>query len=199
VTGYYGQGLDRVPLVWRYQKEIAGSGALGDLGSHLISLTYLWAGPVQRLTAQMKTFIPERPLPGRPGEMGKVDVDDDVQIIGELAGGGMVNLSASRTYTGRGNYQRVEVSGTEGAAVYDNSKPDELLVCLGRAFRDRGAWVTLPVGRQHRLTQLHTFVDAILQNKPPDDVKPNFAIGLAVQQVMEAAERSAERGAWVEV
>ncbi|HET7771143.1 MAG TPA: Gfo/Idh/MocA family oxidoreductase [Chloroflexota bacterium] len=199
VTGYYGQGLDRVPLVWRYQKAVAGSGALGDLGSHLISLTYLWAGPVKRLTAQMKTFIPERPLPGKPGELGKVDVDDDVQMIGELASGGMINLSASRTYTGRGNYQRIEVSGTEGGAVYDNSKPDELLVCLGKAFRERGAWATLPVGRQHRLTQLHTFVDAILQKKAPEDVRPNFAVGLEVQKVMEAAERSAERGAWVEV
>src|SRR5687767_6925280 len=59
VTGYYGQGLDRVPLVWRYQKEIAGRGALGDLGSHLISLTSLWAGPVKPLTAQMKTVIGE--------------------------------------------------------------------------------------------------------------------------------------------
>src|SRR5688572_17671097 len=175
VTGYYGQGLDRVPLVWRYQKAIAGSGALGDLGSHLISLTYLWAGPVKRLTAQLKTFITERPLPGKPGEMGKVDVDDDVQLIGELANGGMINLSASRTYTGRGNYQRVEVSGRDGAAVYDNSKPDELLVCLGKAFRDRGAWATLPVGRQHRMTQLHTFVDAVLQGRAPDEVKPNFA------------------------
>ncbi|HEU5316024.1 MAG TPA: Gfo/Idh/MocA family oxidoreductase [Chloroflexota bacterium] len=199
VTGYYGQGLDRASLVWRYQKAVAGSGALGDLCSHIISLTYLWAGPVARLTAQLKTFIPERPLPGKPNEMGKVDVDDDVQLIGELAGGGMVNLSASRTYTGRGNYQRIEVSGRDGAAVYDNSKPDELLVCLGKAFRDRGAWVTLPAGRQHRMTQLHTFVDAILAGKKPEEVLPNFGVGLAVQTVMGAVERSAESGRWVEV
>ena len=47
--------------------------------------------------------------------MGTVDVDDDVQLIGELASGGLVNLSASRSYTGRGNYQRIEVSGRAGA------------------------------------------------------------------------------------
>ena len=199
VTGYYGQGLDRMPRVWRYQKEIAGSGALGDLCSHIISLTYLWAGKVSRLTAQMKTFIPERPLPGRPGEMGKVDVDDDVQLIGELANGGMVNLAASRTYTGRGNYQRREVSGTEGGVVYDNSKPEELLVCLGKAFRDRGQWVVMGTGRQHRMTQLHTFVDGVLEGKRPEEVVPNFGVGLEVQRVMEAVERSAVSGTWIDV
>lgn len=201
VTGYYGQGNALTPnatMAWRFQKEVAGSGALGDLGSHLISLTYLWAGPVKRLTAQMKTFVHERRIAGTD-QMGKVDVDDDVQIIGELASGGLINLSASRTYSGRGNYQRVEVSGREGGVVYDNSKPDELQVCLGGAFRDRGAWATLPVGRQHRATQLHTFVDAILEGKRPDEVRPNFAVGLDVQKVMEAAQRSAETGAWVEI
>ena len=199
VTGYYGQGLDRTPLVWRYQKSIAGSGALGDLCSHIISLTYLWAGPIARLTAQMKTFIPERPLPGQPDQLGTVDVDDDVQLIGDLAGGGMVNLSASRTYTGRANYQRIEVSGTEGGAVYDNSKPEELSVCLGKAWRERNAWGTMPVGRQHRLTQMHQFVDAILGGKAPADVRPNFEVGLAVQRVMDAAERSAASGQWVAI
>lgn len=201
VTGYYGQGNALTPnptLSWRFQKAIAGSGALGDLGSHLISLTYLWAGPVSRLTAQMKTYVHERKVPGTD-QMGTVDVDDDVQIIGELASGGMINLSASRTYTGRGNYQRVEVSGREGGVVYDNSKPDELLVCLGKAFRDRGAWVSMPVAASYRRTQLHTFVDAVLEDKNPDDVLPNFRIGLEVQKVMEAAEKSAASGSWVEV
>lgn len=201
VTGYYAQGnaLGRGPLAWRYQKAIAGSGALGDLASHLFSLTSLWAGPIARLTAQMKTFVHQRRLPGSETEMGTVDVDDDVQLIGELAGGGLVNLSASRTYTGRGNYQRIEVSGREGGAVYDNSKPDELSVCLGRAWRERQAWGTLPAGRQHRLTQMHVFVNGILTGKAPAEVRPNFEVGLEVQKVMDAAERSAAAGAWVDV
>jgi predicted dehydrogenase len=188
-----------MPLVWRFQKAIAGSGALGDLGSHLISLTYLWAGPIKRLTAQTKTFVHQRPLPGQPGEMGTVDVDDDVQLIGELAGGGLVNLAASRTYTGRANYQRIEVSGRTGGAVYDNDKPNELAVCLGNAWRERNAWATLPAGRQHRVTQMHLFVDGILQGKAPSEVRPNFEVGLAVQRVMDAAERSAATGQWVEL
>jgi predicted dehydrogenase len=199
VNGYYGQGfaLGQVPLVWRFQKAIAGSGALGDLGSHLFSLTYLWAGPISRLTAQLKTFVHERPLPGRETERGTVDVDDDVQLIGELAGGGLVSLAASRTYTGRANYQRVEVSGRDGAAVYDNSHPEELSVCLGRAWRERQAWATLPAGRRYRATQMHLFVDGILQGKAPAEVLPNFQVGLEVQRVMDAAERSAASGQWV--
>jgi predicted dehydrogenase len=202
VTGYYAQGNALNPrgtLTWRFQKEIAGSGALGDLGSHLISLTYLWAGPIKRLTAQTKTFVHQRRLPGSETEMGAVDVDDDVQIIGELASGGLINLSASRTYTGRSNYQRVEVSGREGGAVYDNSRPDELQVCLGSAWRDRNAWATMSAGRQHRLTQHHTMVDAILAGRMPEEVLPNFRVGLEVQKVMDRTLESAETGRWVDV
>lgn len=201
VTGYYAQGnaLGKAPLVWRFQRAVAGSGALGDLGSHLISLTYFWAGPIARLTAQMKTFVHRRRLPGSETEFGPVDVDDDVQLLGELASGGLVNLSASRTYTGRGNYQRVEVSGREGGVVYDNSRPDVLSVCLGRAWSSRSAWADLPVGRQHRMTQMHVFVDAILQGKAPAEVLPNFEVGLAVQRVMDGAERSAASGQWVDL
>ena len=55
-------------MAWRFQKAIAGSGALGDLGSHIISLTYLWGGPITRLTAQMKTFVHRRRLPGSSEE-----------------------------------------------------------------------------------------------------------------------------------
>jgi predicted dehydrogenase len=201
VTGYYAQSyaLGPAPLTWRFQKAIAGSGALGDLCSHIISLAYWWAGPIARLVAQLKTFVPQRPLPGNPTEMGTVDVDDDVQLIGELAGGGLVSLAASRTYVGRSNYQRIEVSGRAGAAVYDNSTPDPLLVCVGKAWRERQAWAALPVGRQHRLTQMHVFLDGILQGKAPEEVQPNFAVGLAVQRVLDAAERSAAGGHWVDV
>lgn len=201
VTGYYAQSyaLGPAPLTWRFQKDIAGSGALGDLCSHIISLTHWWAGPITRLVAQLKTFVHERPLPDNPAVMGKVDVDDDVQVIGELASGGLVSLAASRTYVGRSNYQRIEVSGRAGAAVYDNSAPDQLLVCVGRAWRERQAWAPLPAGRQHRVTQMHAFIDGILQGKAPQEVLPNFATGLAVQRVLDAAERSAATGRWVAI
>ena len=201
VTGYYAQGnaLGNAPLVWRFQKSIAGSGALGDLGCHLISLAYLWAGPIARLTAQMKTVVHQRRLPGSEAEMGTVDVDDDVQLMGDLAGGGICNLSASRTYTGRRNYQRVEVCGRDGGAVYDNSSPDELSVCVGRPWRERSAWATMAAGRQHRVTQMHAFVDAVLAGKAPAEVLPNFHVGLEVQRVMDAAQRSATSGQWEEV
>jgi predicted dehydrogenase len=201
VTGYYAQSyaLGRAPLAWRFQRAVAGSGALGDLGSHLISLTHFWAGPIARLTAQLKTFVHRRPLPGNETELGPVDVDDDVQLIGELAGGGLVTLAASRTYAGRANYQRVEVSGREGGAVYDNARPDVLSVCLGRAWRAAEAWGDLPAGRRHRLTQLHVFLEGILAGRSPAEVQPGFPVGLAVQRVMDAVERSASGGRWVEV
>ncbi len=198
INGYYGQGfgLTDMPMRWRFQRAIAGSGALGDLGSHLISLTYLWGGKIRRLTAHTKTFVHERRVEGTD-QMAPVDVDDDVQVIGELESGALINLSASRTYAGRGNFQRVEVSGFKGGAVYNNSHSDELEVCLGDAWVSRNQWGTLKVQPKHRVTQMQVFPNAILEGRAPADVLPNFQIGLEVQRVMEAIEESASSGQWV--
>lgn len=200
VNGYYGQGnaFGDEPMRWRFQRAIAGSGALGDLGSHLISLTYFWGGRIARLTAQMKTFVPDRRVEGTD-DRAPVDVDDDVQLIGELEGGALVNLSASRTYSGRGNFQRVEVSGFEGGAVYDNTHRSRLEVSLGKPWTRRNQWATMDAQPRHHLTQMHVFVDAILHGRAPAEVLPNFEVGLEVQRVMDAVERSAATGQWVDV
>ena len=200
VNGYYGQGnaFGDGPMRWRFQKAIAGSGALGDLGSHLISLTHLWGGRIARLTAQMKTFVHDRQVEGT-SERAPVDVDDDVQLLGELENGALVNLSASRTYAGRANFQRVEVSGFDGGAVYDNSERSRLEVCLGQAWTARNQWAMMQALPRHHLTQMHVFADAILAGKAPVEVLPNFEVGLEVQRVMDAVERSARTGAWVEL
>jgi predicted dehydrogenase len=200
VNGYYGQGnaFGDGPMRWRFQKAIAGSGALGDLGSHLISLTHFWGGRIVRLTAHTKTFVHDRVVEGTD-ERAPVDVDDDVQVIGELENGALVNLSASRTYAGRANFQRVEVSGFEGGAVYDNSHRSQLEVCLGSPWTRWNQWSTMQALPKHHLTQMHVFADAILAGTAPEAVLPNFQIGLEVQRVMEAIERSATSGQWVEL
>ena len=66
----------RFPLVWRLQQRFAGSGALGDLGSHIIDLARLLVGEVAAVCALTETFVAERPLPGDQSATGRVDVDD---------------------------------------------------------------------------------------------------------------------------
>jgi len=74
------------PYIWRVDKKAAGSGALGDLGAHIIDLGRFLVGEVKSVAAMMRTFIPERPLPDGSG-MGKVEVDDAFVAAVEFANG----------------------------------------------------------------------------------------------------------------
>ncbi len=73
------------PMIWRLQKSVAGSGALGDLGAHIIDLARFLVGDVKSVSAMTKTFIPERPW--GDGTMGKVDVDDAFAAVVEFENG----------------------------------------------------------------------------------------------------------------
>jgi len=134
------------PLVWRLQKDRAGSGALGDIGAHIIDLTQFVTG--QRITgvsAITETFVKERPLPvgsagltasveGGPAPgpdgnglaTGLVTVDDAVAFVARLDGGALATYEASRFATGRKNALRVEINGSLGSLVFDLERLNEL-------------------------------------------------------------------------
>ena len=111
--------------VWRLDKSVAGSGALGDLGSHIIDLArYLVAEPT-KLMAMTKTFIDERPLPDGSG-MGKVEVDDAFVSTVEFANGALGTLEATRFAAGRKNYEVLEINGANGSLRFNMERMNEL-------------------------------------------------------------------------
>lgn len=132
------------PLVWRLQKDRAGSGALGDIGAHIIDLTQFVVG--QRITgvsAITETFVKERPLPagssglgatvdgsgsvdGNGSATGPVTVDDAAIFVARLDGGALATYEASRFATGRKNALRVEINGSLGSVVFDLERLNEL-------------------------------------------------------------------------
>ncbi|MFF0367487.1 Gfo/Idh/MocA family protein [Micromonospora sp. NPDC005087] len=132
------------PLVWRLQKDRAGSGALGDIGAHIIDLTQFVTG--QRITgvsAVTETFVKERPLPagssglaasvdgggsadGNASATGAVTVDDAAVFVARLDGGALATYEASRFATGRKNALRVEINGSLGTVVFDLERLNEL-------------------------------------------------------------------------
>ncbi|MGQ5262457.1 Gfo/Idh/MocA family protein [Micromonospora sp. ZYX-F-536] len=132
------------PLVWRLQKDRAGSGALGDIGAHIIDLTQFVTG--QRITgvsAVTETFVKERPLPagssglaatldgagsvdGNGSPTGTVTVDDAAVFVARLDGGALATYEASRFATGRKNALRVEINGSLGSVVFDLERLNEL-------------------------------------------------------------------------
>jgi predicted dehydrogenase len=122
------------PLSWRLDKERAGSGALGDIGAHIVDLTQFITGDrILEVSGQLETFVKERPLDrastdgGLPGaaagtgavERGAVTVDDAAVFIGRFTGGALGVFEATRFATGRKNGIRIEVNGSGGSLAFD--------------------------------------------------------------------------------
>ncbi|WP_244894151.1 Gfo/Idh/MocA family protein [Planobispora rosea] len=205
------------PLVWRLQKERAGSGALGDIGAHIIDTAQFVTGRnLTGVSALTETFVKERPLAegseglaggNRTGATGTVDVDDAALFIGRLEGGALASFEATRFAAGRKNALRIEVNGSEGSLAFDFEAMNELwfhdhtLAGAEAGFRRivvtepdhpyAGAWWPPGhgLGYEHTFThEVRDFLQAITDGTDPE---PSFDDGLRVQRVLAAVEASA--------
>jgi predicted dehydrogenase len=209
------------PLTWRLKREYAGSGALGDLGAHIIDLVqYLTGEPLAGVSALSETFVRQRPLlsgastglsAAAGAESGPVTVDDAAVFTGRLASGALASFEATRFAAGRKNALTLEINGAHGSLAFDLERLNELSYhdhtepAVSSGFRRilvtepehpyLEAW--WPPG--HALGYEHTFVhqardlvEAIAAGKDP---VPSFAEGLQVQRVLAAVEESAARNA----
>jgi predicted dehydrogenase len=113
--------------IWRLDKDVAGSGALGDLGAHIIDLAHYLVGDVKSIGALTKTFIEERELPDGSG-MGKVDVDDAFVAALEFQNGALGTLEATRFGGGRKNYNCFEINAEKGSIRFNLERMNELEV-----------------------------------------------------------------------
>ena len=199
------------PMTWRMQAERAGSGALGDLGAHIVDLArYLTGDEITGVSAISATFVRERPLADGPGS-GTVTVDDAVVFTGRLASGALASFEVTRFATGRKNGLRVELNGSAGSLAFDLERLNELEVFSvapgdGDTAGFRRVLVTeathpyldawWPPG--HTLGWEHTFThqakDLLTAIAAGDQPSPSFADGLAVQRVLDAVARSAASG-----
>ncbi len=139
------------PFTWRMQAERAGSGALGDLGAHIVDLVqYLTGDVVTGVSAVTATFVGERPLGGPGGNgagTGRVTVDDAALFIGRLGSGALASFEATRYAAGRKNGLRVELNGSVGSLAFDLERLNELEFFERRGRqRDR----RLPPDPRHR-------------------------------------------------
>ncbi|SEG39861.1 Predicted dehydrogenase [Thermomonospora echinospora] len=201
------------PLVWRLQRDKAGSGALGDIGAHIIDIVQFVAGQrVTGVSGLTETFVKERPLPEEDG-VGEVTVDDAALFIGRLEGGAMASFEATRFAAGRKNAMRFELNGSLGSLWFDFEAMNELwfhdhtLAAEEAGFRRilvtesdhpyAGAWWPPGhgLGYEHTFThEVKDFLEAIAAGTDPT---PSFADGLRVQRVLDAVERSAaDEGCW---
>ncbi len=213
------------PLVWRLQKRLAGSGALGDLGAHITDMARYLVGEIQSVCGTMQTFIKERPrevaaggtaLAGRRAstKKGRVTVDDAVIWCARFSGGALGTFEATRFAGGRKNYHAWEINGSKGS--------------IGWNFEDMNClqyWKTGEGARQGFRTVLATnaetpgfenwwpdghiigygecfvneikeMMDAIAEDRQPE---PGFEDGVKCQAVLEAVTQSSKSRSWVRV
>ncbi|MGQ9602219.1 MAG: Gfo/Idh/MocA family protein [Candidatus Bipolaricaulia bacterium] len=202
------------PLLWRMQKERAGSGALGDIAVHAVDLARFLVGELAEVVGLTETFIKERPLPEGTG-MGKVTVDDAAAFLGRFTNGAIGVFEATRLAPGRRNFIHVEVNGERGSLFWNAEELNSLwLYSEDEPSHTRGfrriiatdpdhpyakAW--WPPG--HLLGYEHSFVHAIVElleaiavGRPPS---PSFLDGVQAQAVLDAVLRSAEERRWVAI
>lgn len=213
------------PMTWRLDKDRAGSGALGDIGAHIVDMTQFVTGQsVTEVSGVMETLVRERPvlaesvgLGGTAGtERGTVTVDDVALFTGRLGSGTLATFEASRFATGRKNALDLEVSGDAGALhwnledmntldFYDATRPSgeqgftRILVTEPEHPYLSGWWPTgHMLGYEHGFShQVKDLTEAIAGGVDP---QPTFADGLRVQRVLDAVERSAQSGsAWTSI
>lgn len=115
------------PMTWRMRGELAGMGALGDLGSHTVDLARWLVGEIGAVTALTKTFVTERRRGEGNGHRERVTVDDAAISLLEFENGAIGTLEATRLALGRKNHHTIEINGSKGSIFFDLERLNELL------------------------------------------------------------------------
>jgi predicted dehydrogenase len=210
-------------LTWRYERERGGSGVLGDLASHGADLARYLLGDIASLTADTAIFLPERARPSGAtaghsratgGELGPVENEDYVNCLLRFASGARGVLEACRVSVGEQNNYGFEVHGTKGAVFWDFRRMNEFGISRGTSYQDQpvstvyagpgdGEFAAFQPGAANamgyddlKVIEAHRFLRSIAEGSPHGATLAD-AVHSAV--VLDAMERSARSGAWVDV
>jgi predicted dehydrogenase len=205
----------KFPLVWRLQKHLAGSGALGDLASHAVDLARFLVGEITEVAGALETFVKRRPLVDNPKKTGTVTVDDAAIALVRFANGALGSVEASRMAPGRRNWNRFEINGSDGSLAFDLERLNELEVFFRDDARaEQGFRRILVTEREHPYVQAwwppghilgweHTFTHTVYDLLQALDKKkvpsPSFEDGVRNQAVLHAVERAAASRRWIKV
>lgn len=203
----------RFPLVWRLRANKAGSGSLGDLGSHVIDLGRYLVGEFREVCALLETFVKERPLEKNGRRKSRVTVDDAVAVIGRFRNGALATMEATRFAHGRKNGLTMEINGSGGSLFFDLEKMNRLRFYRAADREGRSGFRDIIVTGEthpfidhwwppgHLLGYEHSFVNTVAEFVRAvvagQSVPPTFADGLATQQVLAAIAQSARERRWV--
>ncbi|ALS28725.1 dehydrogenase [Paenibacillus sp. 32O-W] len=215
------------PLSWRFRKDIAGSGALGDIGTHVLDIARYLAGEITEVMGITNTWIKERPVQsGNFDKLGTVkatgnvrkktvDVDDEVSALIRFESGAVGSIEATRNAWGRNNFITFEIHGDLGSIFFNYERRDELQVCFSNDPADRRGFRTVYTGPAHPYgealwpipglgigyteTKIVETHDFISSIVHDTEVSPNFYDGYQIALISDAIVQSSETGNWIKI
>jgi predicted dehydrogenase len=215
------------PLSWRFQKDVAGSGALGDIGTHVLDMARYLVGEVESVNSTLKTYIADRPVQSGGADQlaaarklsdaprAAVDVDDEVMTLLRFTEGAVGSLEATRNAYGRNNFLTFEIHGETGSILFNYERRDELQVFFAADPADRRGFRTIHTGPAHPYggglwpipglgigygeTKIVECLDLMTAIVDGTPVSPDFADGYQIAKIAAAIQQSAQSGTWVAV
>jgi predicted dehydrogenase len=193
-------GDDPTLDTWRFHPDEAGSGALGDLGAHVVDLARFLAGEIASVSALVKTFLPGR------------KVDDAIEAAVEFEGGAVGTIESTRLALGRRNAFQWEINGSKGSVAFDMERLNELQVFRADGDRARGFKTVLVSEADHPfwefwwppghiigwgetfVHELHHLLRAIAEDSDVAPYGATFEDGYRAAEVCDAIVRSSESG-----
>lgn len=215
------------PLSWRFQKKIAGSGSLGDIGTHVVDLARYLCGEITQVNTQLKTWVKTRPIQsGSVDRLGtgtkdssaaraEVDVDDEVLSLLEFENGAIGSLEATRNAHGRNNFLTFEIHGSLGSIYFNYERRDELQVAFANDQGDRkgfrtvysgpahpygeGLWPIPALGIGYGETKIIEAYDFVKAIVEGGEASPNFKDGYQINLIADAMTSSSQTRLWTPV
>jgi predicted dehydrogenase len=207
-----GSADPKAPLKWKLSKDLGGGGVLYDLGSHIIDLVRHLVGEFASVQCATKIAFPQRPSATSPGTMEEVEAEDLAFLLVRTTGGALGVIESTKIASGAQDELRFEIHGTRGAMRFNGMDADWLEVydvagkdpgwkrvdCVQRYAapasgfptpKARTGWI-----RSHCACLAH-FLYAVAEGRKAE---PGLETGARVQEIMDAAYRSAATGRWVD-
>ncbi len=215
------------PLSWRFQKDVAGSGTVGDIGTHVVDFARYLVGEISAVQAMVHTYVKERPLQqgnldklgasdkSGSGPKGVVDVDDEMITLLKFQNGAVGSIEATRNAYGRNNFLTFEIHGSKGSIAFNYERMDELQVMFAddpadaRGFRTvytgpnhpygHGLWPIPALGIGYGETKIIECYDFFNAIISGKQPSPSFEDGWRVSVIADAILESGQTEKWVKV
>lgn len=203
------------PMSWRLKRAYSGSGALGDMGSHIINMAQYLVGNIMAVNGDLQTVVKQRPNAEDSSKLSEVENEDQAHALLRFSQGAIGTIETSRIAWGRKMGLTYEITGTLGTIIFDQERLSEIKLYKSGENSARDGFKTILLGPEHpdykyfcvsaghglgyndqKVVEVRDLVEGIAKNKP---IWPDFRAGYQVSLVIDAIEKSHKLGQWITI